>query len=176
MQVLTEQAESGRSEQQSIAGAGVAPPVGPIAILAGIAGLVGRAAEGVMGLRVVRDETHEHAPHIRQQQAPRLKVGVPLDLHGVCDVQPLRGSFRVEHQHRHAGVAFQIDQPKARSWPQFLRTVTSCAQCLLPQHRFGSRAVWNVGDCSGGYGRHVRDPCPVHGARMRAGAVWIRGA
>ncbi len=78
--------------------------------VAAVAGLdLGRergAAEGVVAARGVLEEGGEDAPHVREEQVAGAGIGLPLELHGVGEAEPLDGAVRAVERLSGAGVSW----------------------------------------------------------------------
>ncbi len=153
---------------------GCVSPVRTIPKLARIGGLVRRAAKCIVRLSVIGHDAHKYPAHVREQQPACLQVAVPLNFDRIGHVQTLDGVFGVEHQHRYAGVAFEIDQAQTRSGCQLSCGISAASNRFLPQHRLACDAHGQIAGNSGRDRRHRLDPGVGHGTRMRAGRVADR--
>ena len=136
----------------------------------------------------------QHPALVAEQQVAGAEVGLPLDLDGVGDVEPLPRLVGVEEQHVRAGVAVQVGQPQRRAARERPCGVAAAGDGLGPRrsrvdavgrrrprrrrqrrHRLAPRLPACARACSRAPGRAVarrrHEPCDL-AAPARAG--WRR--
>ncbi|KYF60582.1 hypothetical protein BE11_20700 [Sorangium cellulosum] len=170
-QVPLGEAVLGEGEQEPLAAGAEGAAVGVAAVPGGdLAGERG-AAEGVVSAGGVLDEGGEDAPHVREEQGSGAGIGLPLELHGVGETEPLDGAVGPVEQEGDACVALDIDDPEPAAGREGARGVAAGAEGLVPEHVARFHARGRVADRRAGHRRLRLDDAAFLGARVLARGV-----